>query len=102
MRGGSSANPLGGRAGYRILIARFSVPAMLPATRTYEPFTSPYLRKPPFGVTSFPSLPIFNIRLLNSVLWWKPICPARAVEDMTVCGFHGPRVATPLFVFLPL
>lgn len=99
---GGSAICFGGRAGYRSFIDRFSGPGTLPSNIMYDPRITPYLMKPPFGVISFPSVPIFRIRLLRSVLWWKPICPALGTLYITCVGFHGPKVAMPLFVFLAL
>ena len=67
--GAASGTSVGGRAGTRRRIWRFSVPGMLPESRMYGPVTSPYRMKPPLTVTSLPFLPIFNIRLLNSMRW---------------------------------
>ena len=68
--GAASGISLGGRAGTRKRIWRFSVPGMLPSISMYGPFTSPYRMYPPLTVTSLPSLPIFSMRLLNSMRWW--------------------------------
>ena len=67
--GGASGVLFGGRAGYRSRIRRLAGPGRLPSMRRYVPLTGPYRKNPPFGVTSFPSVPIFRIRLLYSVLW---------------------------------
>ncbi len=68
--GGCSWVSLGGRAGVRRRIMRFSGPGMLPSMRTYGLLMLPYRMYPPFGVTSLPSLPILRMRLLNSMRWW--------------------------------
>ena len=66
--GGPSEKLVGGLAGQRSRMVRFSVPGTLPSMSMYGPLTGPYLVKPPFGVISFPSVPILSMRLLYSVL----------------------------------
>ena len=67
---GVSGALLGGRAGYRSRIRRLAGPGRLPSISRYVPLIGPYRKNPPLGVTSFPFVPIFRMRLLYSVLWW--------------------------------
>ncbi len=67
--GGASGALFDGRAGCRSRIRRLAGPGRLPSMSRYVPLTGPYRKKPPFGVTSFPSAPILRMRLLYSVLW---------------------------------
>jgi len=55
---------------------------------------------PDFGLMRSTSPFISMILLLNSVLLWKPIWPARGTWGMTRLGTHGPMDATALLDFL--
>lgn len=66
--GGASGAFLGGRAGHRSRMRRLAGPGRLPSMSRYVPLIGPYRKNPPFGVTSFPLVPTFRMRLLYSVL----------------------------------
>jgi hypothetical protein len=97
-----SGTSVGGRAGTRRRICRFSVPGMLPEIMMYGPVDFTVANVTAFNGDFFAVFADFKDALVEFDALVIPICPARGMLYMRWWGFHGPRVAIPRLVFLPL